>query len=109
MVICVIFNLENAKFLPILAHFDQFWLLRWEFVYFLAFFFTGLITWRCTKMDKYEVLGKELRIFDVSKNPNQTEGSRFSKCVVSIWALPGGYKGLPGWFGALFLHFCPGV
>ena len=58
------------------------------------------------------------------KNSHPTEGSPFSKCVVSIWALPErgrgvikacqdglehffynfdrGYKGLSVWFGALF-------
>ena len=34
----VLFSIENAKFWPILAHFDQFWLLRREFTYFLVYF-----------------------------------------------------------------------
>ena len=34
----VIFSIENVKFWPILAHFDQFWLLRQEFTYFLVYF-----------------------------------------------------------------------
>ena len=37
----VIFNIENAKCLPILAHFDQFWLSRREFAYFLVYFLLG--------------------------------------------------------------------
>ena len=45
-------SIENAKFWPILAHFDQFCR---EFMRFLVYFLQVQIIWQCTKIDKYEV------------------------------------------------------
>ena len=40
--------------MPMLVHFDKFWLFCREFVRFLVHFLQALIIWRCTKIDKYQ-------------------------------------------------------
>ena len=52
----VIFNIENATFLPIFACFGQFWIFCREIYAHLTYFLQAFIlVWWCTKIDKYQV------------------------------------------------------
>ena len=46
---------KNAKYLPILPPFGQFWLFFCKFTDYFVYFLQAWIMWWCSKIDKYQV------------------------------------------------------
>ena len=85
----VLFSIQNAKFWPILVHFDQLWLFCTEITHFLMYFLHALIMRRCAKLTNIRNGQWRCHLLRSEKRTTNSNDSRANRTFLFVCPLVG--------------------